>query len=152
MNGPLASLMCRGRPFSVSCILSTQKLIKISSQDATPISPPSLPSTLFRTPACSLKAPGARDAAEALLPHQLQGGAGEAHHEELREVFEYIKLTYQRATPTPGEQLAEQAEHVSAKRMSWTDVAARLAPLAGSIAAVGGIAAGRIYGNRQAAE
>ena len=55
-------------------------------------------------------------------------------------------------TQSPAETLGQQAEAVSGKRMSWMDTAARLAPLAGGMAAVGGVAAGRILDNRQAAQ
>ena len=55
-------------------------------------------------------------------------------------------------TRSPAETLGQHAEAVSGKRMSWMDTAARLAPLAGGMAAVGGVAAGHILNNRQAAQ
>ncbi len=54
-------------------------------------------------------------------------------------------------TKSPAETFGQQAEAVSGgKPMSWRETAARLAPLAGGMVAVGGVAAGRILENRRA--
>ncbi len=56
-------------------------------------------------------------------------------------------------TKSPAETFGQQAEAVSGgKPMSWRETAARLAPLAGGMAAMGGVAAGHILNNRQAAQ
>ena len=50
-------------------------------------------------------------------------------------------------TKSPAETFGQQAEAVSGKPMSWTGVAARLAPLAG--AAAGIVGARKMYDQRQ---